>query len=234
MASPLSPRSNGALNVATTPPKALDAKSYTPQKSPLRQEIDNASSVAETCNSSPFQTDVGTDIGQDNRAPKETDLSPVKRPRSKSRSRSPSKFDIHCDHQTSLQDPPLPPFRVSPKKQQHAFNSSTSSASSPFKVPLPPASPEKDLLDSPHDPPVTPSATRKKRSRTPVQDDHDMDTRSVASDDTCFSNFSAVPNADMTLFAKLGNRSPADAFRSPTKNMRAREVCDNSFIVSRA
>lgn len=27
-------------------------------------------------------------------------------------------------------------------------------------------------------------------------------------DDTCFSTFSEVPNADMTLFARLGNRSP--------------------------
>ena len=43
----------------------------------------------------------------------------------------------------------------------------------------------------------------------------DLDTKSVASDDTGFTAFSAVP--DMTLFAKLGNRTPGRSARSPRK-----------------
>lgn len=33
------------------------------------------------------------------------------------------------------------------------------------------------------------------------------DAPTVVSEDTCFSTFSAVPNADMTMFANLGNRT---------------------------
>lgn len=42
-----------------------------------------------------------------------------------------------------------------------------------------------------------------------LQEDFDEhDAPSTVSDDTCFSAFSAVPNADMTMFARLGERSP--------------------------
>lgn len=40
-------------------------------------------------------------------------------------------------------------------------------------------------------------------------------------DDTCFSNFSEVPNTDMTAFARLGQHSP-------TKQMMFDQVCSNT------
>lgn len=59
------------------------------------------------------------------------------------------------------------------------------------------------------------------------QEDFDEhDAPSTVSDDTCFSAFSAVPNADMTMFARLGNRSPvrqtpiARAFQTPNTSRR--------------
>ncbi|KAF2144963.1 uncharacterized protein K452DRAFT_305915 [Aplosporella prunicola CBS 121167] len=39
-------------------------------------------------------------------------------------------------------------------------------------------------------------------------------------DDTCFSNFSEIPNTDMTMFAKLGNRSPAKQLFSDARTPR--------------
>ncbi|EKG20124.1 hypothetical protein MPH_02569 [Macrophomina phaseolina MS6] len=39
-------------------------------------------------------------------------------------------------------------------------------------------------------------------------------------DNTCFSNFSEIPNTDMTMFAKLGNRSPTKQLFSSAKTPR--------------
>ncbi|KAI9808064.1 MAG: hypothetical protein M1827_007529 [Pycnora praestabilis] len=43
----------------------------------------------------------------------------------------------------------------------------------------------------------------------------------VGMDDTCFSTFSAVPNADMTLFARIGEQRDDTIDGSPTKQRRA-------------
>lgn len=53
------------------------------------------------------------------------------------------------------------------------------------------------------------------------QDLEEHDAPSFVSDDTCFSTFSAVPNADMTLFAKLGNRTADNTIRSPLRQTPA-------------
>ncbi|KZF22856.1 hypothetical protein L228DRAFT_268237 [Xylona heveae TC161] len=39
----------------------------------------------------------------------------------------------------------------------------------------------------------------------------------VSMDDTCFSDFSAIPNADMTLFARVGQQADKESMTSPTK-----------------
>ena len=45
-------------------------------------------------------------------------------------------------------------------------------------------------------------------------------------DDTCFSTFSVVPNADVTLFAGMGNHGIAG--RSPTKSLRVEHGSDQN------
>lgn len=71
----------------------------------------------------------------------------------------------------------------------------------------------------------TPLAMRVRHLHEEADDD---DMRSNVSDDTCFSAFSAVPNADMTLFAALGNQTPTARMRSPSKYGAIDEVCKTS------
>lgn len=68
-------------------------------------------------------------------------------------------------------------------------------------------------------------------SRTETLSDEGNDTMSVVggsksyagADDTCFSTFSAVPNTDMTMFARLGQSPTKSNASSPTKSSRHRE-----------
>ncbi|MCJ1251789.1 hypothetical protein MMC30_009027 [Trapelia coarctata] len=45
----------------------------------------------------------------------------------------------------------------------------------------------------------------------------------AGADDTCFSTFSAVPNTDMTMFARLGQSPTKSNASNPTKSIRPRE-----------
>jgi hypothetical protein len=68
-------------------------------------------------------------------------------------------------------------------------------------------------------------------SRTGTFSDEGNDTMSAVggsksyagADDTCFSTFSAVPNTDMTTFARLGQSPTRSNASSPTKSSRHRE-----------
>lgn len=68
-------------------------------------------------------------------------------------------------------------------------------------------------------------------SRTETFSDEGNDTMSAVggsksyagADDTCFSTFSAVPNTDMTMFARLGHSPTRSNASSPTKSSRHRE-----------
>lgn len=61
------------------------------------------------------------------------------------------------------------------------------------------------------------SHDKENRLSTDHYDEDEHDAHSGVSDDTCFSAFSAIPNADMTLFADLGNRTADNTIRSPTR-----------------
>ena len=62
------------------------------------------------------------------------------------------------------------------------------------------------------------SDDKENRCSTEPEGEDEHDAPSCVSDDTCFSAFSAIPNADMTLFADLGNRTADNTIRSPTKS----------------
>lgn len=207
MVSPLSPRSDSLLNSCVPTPSLEERIKHSPVPTNRHVSAD-ATSFVRSGASSPFETDVGTDMGQETTpiaslgSPPRMGWSPTK---SKSSTFQP--FDIYDD----LKQPPLPPSRLSSAKHE-SFRSSGSSVE-PAAVPLPPSSPFKENVDE---------TLQWKLSRTPSRrgqedDGSDCDVRSVASEDTCFSAFSAVPNADTTLFATLGNRTPAGAGRSPRK-----------------
>lgn len=221
MVQPLSPRSNGALN-AITPIRIHDSKLENSRPTPpLRNELDDTASLAITSNSSPFETDIATDLGQENRPPPREDFTPLRARPSKPRGTPNGQFQVYDDE--SGVEPSLPPLRISPRIIQR--HSRPSSALSPCKVPLPSSSPEKS---SPSDErAVFPSPGKEKTALDVNFDLSEVGTRSVASDNTRFSAFSAVPNADMTLFSRLGNRQGPSPFRSPFKRNENVEVSEN-------
>ena len=161
--------------------------------------------MADSVTSSPFQTEVGTDIGKNTFANPGSPLRSPKKSRPKIKG---ARFDIYED--VTVSDPPLPPSDLASYAQ--SYLSSLSSKSSPCKVPLPDSSPFKEIPEK-----ATPlKPLRHKRDDDTFQmDDGDNDAKSVASDDTGFTAFSAVP--DMTLFAKMGDRTPGRGSRSPKK-----------------
>ncbi|KAI9720126.1 MAG: hypothetical protein M1828_005772 [Chrysothrix sp. TS-e1954] len=218
MAQPLSPRSDSSLNAA--PPASNSPYKNSPLKSELRQSSAQSDNTFISVNSSPFQTEVASQIGKDVDMRLDFDDSPHKSQSQGPKITSPSKssspgalFDIFDETSTKL--PQTDTVKLSPRKQRQTLQKSHSR--SPSKSTMPQSSPTK----SPDKGAIlgysVPSPSLGSSVYTPAfgNDENDQDTRSVLSDDTCFSNFSAVPNADMTLFAKLGNtRSPA---RSPTR-----------------
>ncbi|KAI9651862.1 MAG: hypothetical protein M1831_007527 [Alyxoria varia] len=258
MASPLSPRSNSAINTITTP-KSTNSKLRSPSPSKLRP-IDENKSVATSTSSSPFETDVMTDVGQENIPVPGQSISPLKHRsgskqtksqdcavldeddtvqppllplrispmKTKEDSGSNCSVSKHTKNQNSAvfdedatAQPPLPPFRISPKKSKE--DSGSNHSVSPAKIPLPSSSPSRDPddVDFLSDTPVSRRAEFQRNASPTSKHDLDMDTRSVVSDDTNFSAFSAVPTADMTLFARLGNRTADSTFKSPTKRSEA-------------
>lgn len=185
----LSPRSPASLNLGS-------ARRAPVEKSPLHHAV---SPSDRSSSSSPFQTDTGTDINAELKPHKKRSASPL-------RSDRPSKprFEIFDDNSLASL-PPLPPTNYSPKK---GLFDDTTSEITPASIPLPRDSPTKTM-----------SSSRSSQAAWSREDlEQDVDARSEDSDDTRFSNFSAVPNADMTLFAALGNRTPARARASPKKN----------------
>ena len=204
MALPLSPRSESTLNIVpintTNSPSKL--KPGTPSKQLFGS--DDGRSLANSRASSPFQTEVGTDLEQKENSPLPGMSTPTKM-----KKRKPQDFHVYDEDTGSLASlPPLPPSTVSPAFQDKL--SVRSSSLSPSKVPLPPSSPFKEVPDQsvPQNLPIQVSSNENGR-----QDD--LDENSIASDDTGFTAFSAIP--DMTVFAKLGDRTPVRSGRSPKK-----------------
>ena len=225
MASPLSPRSESSLNIVS-PPHSSPYKN-SPLKSELRQTSGQSENTFISVNSSPFQTEIGTQVGKDAELRLDFDDSPLKTQSQDLELSSPSKsagphipFDIFDE--LDAKTPQTKSLQSSPQKQRQPIKKSHSR--SPSKSAMlgssPTKSPEKGaILEY-----SSKSGSLGSRASEPALEDeeNEQDTRSVISDDTCFSNFSAVPNADMTLFAKLGNtRSPT---RSPTRRTAMPEV----------
>ena len=205
MATPLSPRSENTLNIIAKETHTDEiSKLNTPDKTNVHPE--NGASKGNSATSSPFQTEVGTDIGQENRKSSLSTYTPANKKNRPSISKFQA-FDIYTDNDT-VPLPPLPPSNL--KASRWSDVSSSDASTSPCKVPLPLSSPFKDIPDE-----VTfrTSPANLKSEQNLREDDHD--TKSVASDDTGFTAFSAVP--DMTIFAKLGNRTPVRGGQSPRK-----------------
>ncbi|KAL9055076.1 MAG: hypothetical protein Q9162_003746 [Coniocarpon cinnabarinum] len=203
MATPLSPRSESALNIASGPLSPdRSAKSLSP---PKHRGPDVNIAMASSVISSPFQTEVGTDIGHEGLR---LDLTPQSVAKSSSRKHASPRFSIYEDHPVAT--PPLPPSDIASTAPTHF--SSLSSDSSPCKVPLPQSSPFKELPDEP----TPPRSARQQKNGIPLRMDEDEADKSFASDDTGFTAFSAVP--DMTLFAQLGQRTPTRNGLSPRKH----------------
>lgn len=203
MAMPLSPRSENILNIVPCiTDSATKPKAATPSK---RLTVpDENTSASNSVSSSPFQTEIGTDVGQENKLSLSSSISPSKKTMSRPKGQD---FAIYMDTDAPT-TPPLPPSDIKSSVYKDSFEKDSSP--SPSKVPLPPSSPFKDVLD---DPALNNSPQRNRREEPTYVDD--CDAKSVASDDTGFTAFSAVP--DMTIFAKLGNQTPGRGGRSPKR-----------------
>ncbi|KAB8338736.1 hypothetical protein FH972_021681 [Carpinus fangiana] len=201
MPNPLSPLSSASLNRQNLSSLTSGLSSPVKNIEPL-QSVDSDSAPVTAFSSSPFESNVSGPT----RTSTQSDHSPSKT-RGHSRM-SPSKpFQIHEDEETETV--PSPTFQFSSPGKKSVL--SASDEVSPSKVPLPESSPVKTQTMTLRDLPDF-----KKPSMPASQYGNDFDTQSVMSDDTCFSNFSAVPNADMTTFARLGNRSPTRRMEAPT------------------
>jgi len=155
---------------------------------------DNLETMADAPPSSPFQSDVPAN--QDHHALEATDMTPSRYHTAKQSRHSPTKgFDIHCDDlEMDYEDVPQDIVQIGE-----------------FKIPeIPSRRASEDTitgfeLDMSE---VGPAPVQSMINGDDFNDDLSMcDAPTVVSEDTCFSTFSAVPNADMTMFANLGNRT---------------------------
>lgn len=184
-------------------------KSNTPPQPTLEitQEDGTHSLIPNDPPSSPFQTEVEQDSAMRASLP-----NPVKPQRTQ---RSPTKnFNIHEDT-TELTHSKQSIATQSPKEQR-----SRTSEPRPSKKRAIGDITLSDIREQIYvkQAEANPSALADMRQTNLLQDDEDEhDMRSVLSDDTCFSAFSAVPNADMTMFAKLGQRTTDNTLRSPVR-----------------
>lgn len=175
--------------------------------SDITQENDNQSLIASGPLSSPFQTEV-----EQNPASQTSFPSPAKSQRTP---RSPTRtFEIREDRGDfthSKQDVAI----QSPREQR-----SCTSETRPSKKRAMGDTTLSNIREQIYVAQIeaNSSAMEDVRPTTSIQEDQDEhDMRSVLSDDTCFSAFSAVPNADMTMFAKLGRRTADHTLRSPVR-----------------
>lgn len=177
-------------------------------------------STADIPPSSPFQADVG--LNHNISTSEQAAFTPTKFYTAKQNRKSPNKaFDIHCDDLNMEQDLPQ------------------NTVPTPFKIPeLPSRRASEDTLKGfdldMED--VQPSTGQKMDYIDDFNDDLSIcDAPTVLSEDTCFSTFSAVPNADMTMFANLGNRTSnhilADMVRmGDDSGERAMLIQDNRLL----
>lgn len=175
----------------------------------MDRENDTVSMISADPPSSPFQSEVASGDPVQASSP-----SPAKS--RQSQRRSPTKtFEIHEDasEYASVSNSPV-------KSSNSHANARTATAPTPRKRPMGDST-LSDLREK--------IFVEQSSSKTPQQsevisfeaDDHDMP--SMMSDDTCFSTFSAVPNADMTKFAKLGSRTAESTVRSPLRPMSRKQ-----------
>ena len=191
MAQPLSPRSESSLNLATPNPPASSFKK-SPLQSQLRQTSAQSDLTVNSVTSSPFQTEVGTDVAKENLSGVGLEGDPSRSraqeaPRSSPAKGSPSKsFDIYEEGPDTL--PQTLSSRLSPQKQRASIQASegfpskrSTSDISPGKTHGKGAMLQYNLKEDSLGP------GRYDASRE--DEEIDQDTRSVLSDDTCFSNF---------------------------------------------
>jgi len=183
--SPLSPTSVNLLS--RTPTSFNERLKQSTASTPSPDDHKTTSKMADIPPSSPFQPHVGAPSA----AP-----SPDKFYTAKPGQRSPVKgFDIHCDDLEML----------------GGNLDEIVAAKDDFKVPdLRSRRPSEDTMKgfdlSLRDVPI--AQDKKMDFMDDFNDDLSVcDEQTVLSEDTCFSTFSAVPNADMTQFANLGNRT---------------------------
>jgi len=180
---PLSPTSVNLLSRTPTSFNERLKQSGASTPSPENKK----STMADIPPSSPFQPHVGAPSA----AP-----SPDKFYTAKPGQRSPVKgFDIHRDDLEMLDD----------------NMDEIEAAKDDFKVPdLPTRRPSNDTMKG-FDLSLRDVLTAQDKKREFMDDFNDdlsvCDEQTVLSEDTCFSTFSAVPNADMTQFANMGNRT---------------------------
>lgn len=202
MSGPLSPKSLSAHNRMESAPNLHDVlKSPIHAAKSVADQVDKISSIADGPPSSPFQTEVE----QENRVPVEF-MSPIKRSSPEMLNLSASKsFVIHQD---DLEDDSILLFSTQNTPGPHP-----EPGTSPIKTLAIEALPEQDKEgEEPrfHTDEIIPPQSMFDIDYSDVpRQSHDMtidfDIRTAVSEDTCFSTFSAIPNADMTLFANIGN-----------------------------
>lgn len=189
--SPLSPATTAMLNRTPVTASFEDRlKSSAPPVSTYNNIDDD--DLVDAPPTSPFQPDV--DENQHQSATDAADMTPSKFYTAKQSRRSPVKmFDIHCDD--------LEPSNYgAPEKHVEQDE---------FKMPeVPSQRHSEDTVTALDMSEVGPAPVSRVEEVDDFDDDLSMcDAPTVVSDDTCFSTFSAVPNADMTMFANLGNRT---------------------------
>lgn len=226
MANPLASLSDASLNAQRTMHASTEDK-----PEPSTANLDEEQSLVSKASSSPFQTDVSAFRGS-----RGLSMSPSKE--STVRKTSPNKrsFDFTIHEDEDIEDST---FRFSPHKRSLPSPTSLQNIS-PSKVPLPESSPykthtinvEKPLLGvdfaTSHSVNVQ---SRPQSSESNHSREHISDVRSeVSDDDTRFSAFSAVPNADMTLFATLGTQTPTG--KSPRKRNAEVDTLENAMFAT--
>lgn len=211
MSHPLSPKSPATLNrAAWASPFSTIKKTATQSSSPALRE-----NIATTWDddgppSSPFQTEVEHDRTLPTALP-----SPV---RSRAGQRSPTKtFEIHEDvanevsHAAAVESENVEDQGIKDDPSARPFNKRAMGDETLSSV--------REQIHIEHAQPTPVSELPVQ----PVQDEGDEhDAPSMMSDDTCFSTFSAIPNADMTMFAQLGNTTRDHTIRSPTRPLTSR------------
>ena len=182
---PLSPTSVNLLS--RTPVSFNERLKQSGASTPCADDNKITSKMADIPPSSPFQPYVGAASA----AP-----SPDKFYTAKPGQRLPVKgFDIHCDDLEMLDD----------------NLDEIEAAKDDFKVPdLPSRRPSEDTMKG-FDLSLRDAPTAQDKKTDFMDDFNDdlsiCDEQTVLSEDTCFSTFSAIPNADMTQFANLGNHT---------------------------